>query len=133
MTRKQIRSLVFTELASFDTALANVFYENLEGGTNKGDTWIRASVRFGTSSEVALGLTEGVGVLFLQVFYKKDTGGAIKDVIVDDLASLYDFKTLSDLNGYIQFRGGTEVFSPEDGGYLQAQYSIPFNHYKENS
>ena len=118
-------------MTGFDSALANVFYENLEGQTAKGDTWIRLNIRFGASSATALGRSTNVGILLIQVFYKKDTGGANKDNIVDALAGIYDYKTFTNSDEAIQFRGGTETLATTDGEYLHSQYSIPFDTYKE--
>ena len=131
MTRKQMRSLIFTQVQSFNTDLANVYYENLKGPIDKGENWIRASIRFGVSSAVALGTSQQVGILFIQVFTTVDAGGSVKDGIIDGLVTIFDYKTFTDSSGLIQFRGGTEAVAPSDGGYIQSQYSIPFDHYKE--
>ena len=120
-----------TEAGKFDTTLANVYYENKEGATEKGSKWIRFSVRFGSDFASALGKTKSTNVVFVQIFTRKDTGAMGKDSIVQELTGLFNYQTLTNNSGIIQFGGGTEVIAPEDGGYVQHQYSIPFDHTQE--
>ena len=131
MTRKETRTLIFTEVKKFNTNLASVYYENLEGPTSKPLTWIRASLRFATSSMTALGEKTNAGILFVQIFHTLDTGSSNKDAIIDELNNLFEYKTLNNTSGIIQFESGREAIAPNDGGYIQTLFDIPFTNIQE--
>ena len=134
MTRTQMRALIEAEInTNFDTSIANVFYENLEGTTSKGDVWIRSSIVFGEEIANGLSITSQVGLLIVQVFYRANTGGSTKDKVHDELSRLFNFKTLSNTNGLLQFKGGYDAVAPKDGEYLRSNYSVAFTQLKEIS
>ena len=127
MTHEQIRQLVATTVnnSTLDNE-GSVFYEN-QVATNKTSTWFRVNVTFGEPTPEIFGGFTQVNILYVQIFYSEDTGVRSRNRSVDTLNELLQFKTLSDSNGYLQFRGGSvATIGKQDEDYIQANYSIPF-------